>query len=71
MAFNKELQKRLETLFSDPKLIAKQPAEKESTPPVTNEAPTSPPATDSSASSRERDTLLARILELEAQTERK
>jgi signal transduction histidine kinase len=63
MAFNKELQKRLETLFSDPEQIA----EKGNTPPVTHEAPASPPVNDSSASSREMDTLLSRIRELEAQ----
>ncbi len=63
MAFTKDLQKRLETLFSDPEQIA----EKGNTPPVTHEAPTSPPANDSSAPSREIDTLLSRIRELETQ----
>jgi hypothetical protein len=57
MAFNQELQKRLGTLFSDPEQIAKQPAEKGN----------APPANDSSAPSREIDTLLLRIRELEAQ----
>ena len=69
MHSDEKSQKRVEKLFSDLEQIANQPAEKGSSPPVTNEAPESPPANDISIMSSEMDGLIARILEMEAKVE--